>query len=451
MRVYNDAEGLEHIYYIHEDNLGSIQAITDESRNVVSRYYYTPWGGRELLAGRNITDRGYTFHEYLEPFGLINMNGRVYDPVLARFLSPDPYVQAPDYTQGFNRYAYCYNNPFKYTDPSGELQIGPFYISLNVGWGYGSGFYFGISAGVGIEGGAYAGISIGYNTSGSFSFSASAGIAGFYVSGGYDTKGGWNASAGWSAPLPSFGIVSFNTNMLGVSGSYSQNGGWSYNHMGVQINKSGMSFSPSVGVSTVLYGVEYSAVNIALGYEETGEQFKNNEELHAQINAEIGDVETIQNDLNTTIVLATHYGVNGLFGSKGYYLKSNDGMLYGQGGRVGGTTKHVWGLITGNHSKIFISPGVKGISENGKNVLQSTVVHEMIHAYHINMFHNGKMTGKQYTQYSEAVAYSYSLAYYKLHGMPYFTMKAGEQLNSMNVRAYPKSIDYTPLSKYKIW
>ena len=121
-------------------------------------------------------------------------------------------------------------------------------LSLNLGWGYGSGFYFGISAGVGLEGGAYAGISIGYNTSGSFSFSASAGIAGFYVSGGYDTKGGWNAGAGWSAPLPSFGIVSFNTNMLGVSGSYSQNGGWSYNHMGVQINKSGMSFSPSVGV-----------------------------------------------------------------------------------------------------------------------------------------------------------------------------------------------------------
>lgn len=68
----------------------------------------------------NITDRGYTFHEHLEPFGLINMNGRVYDPVLARFLSPDPYVQAPDYTQNFNRYSYCYNNPFKYTDPSGE-------------------------------------------------------------------------------------------------------------------------------------------------------------------------------------------------------------------------------------------------------------------------------------------------------------------------------------------
>ena len=47
-------------------------------------------------------------------------NGRIYDPVLARFLSPDPYVQAPDFTQSFNRYAYGWNNPFKYTDPSGN-------------------------------------------------------------------------------------------------------------------------------------------------------------------------------------------------------------------------------------------------------------------------------------------------------------------------------------------
>ena len=109
------------LYYVHTDNLGSIQAITDENKNIVSSYYYTPWGGRVLLSGANITDRGYTFHEHLEPFGLINMNGRVCDPVLARFLSPDNYVQAPDFTQSFNRYAYCLNNPFKYTDPSGEI------------------------------------------------------------------------------------------------------------------------------------------------------------------------------------------------------------------------------------------------------------------------------------------------------------------------------------------
>ena len=44
-----------------------------------------------------------------------------YDPALGRFLSPDPYVQAPDFSQNFNRYAYCLNNPLKYTDEDGEV------------------------------------------------------------------------------------------------------------------------------------------------------------------------------------------------------------------------------------------------------------------------------------------------------------------------------------------
>lgn len=48
------------------------------------------------------------------------MNGRMYDPIVGRFLSPDPYVQAPTNLQNFNRYSYCLNNPLKYTDPSGE-------------------------------------------------------------------------------------------------------------------------------------------------------------------------------------------------------------------------------------------------------------------------------------------------------------------------------------------
>ena len=48
------------------------------------------------------------------------MNGRLYDPILGRFLSPDNYVQMPDFSQSFNRYSYCLNNPLKYTDPDGE-------------------------------------------------------------------------------------------------------------------------------------------------------------------------------------------------------------------------------------------------------------------------------------------------------------------------------------------
>jgi hypothetical protein len=48
------------------------------------------------------------------------MNARLYDPVIGRFLSPDPFIQSSDFTQNFNRYSYALNNPLKYTDPSGE-------------------------------------------------------------------------------------------------------------------------------------------------------------------------------------------------------------------------------------------------------------------------------------------------------------------------------------------
>ena len=47
--------------------------------------------------------------------------GRMYDPYTSMFLSPDNYIQAPDNSQSFNRYAYCLNNPLKYTDPDGEF------------------------------------------------------------------------------------------------------------------------------------------------------------------------------------------------------------------------------------------------------------------------------------------------------------------------------------------
>ena len=49
------------------------------------------------------------------------MNGRVYDPLLGMFLSPDNHVQMPDFTQNFNRYTYALNNPLIYTDPTGEF------------------------------------------------------------------------------------------------------------------------------------------------------------------------------------------------------------------------------------------------------------------------------------------------------------------------------------------
>ena len=70
------------------------------------------------------TRRGFTGHEHLDNVGLIHMNGRVYDPVLGRMLSADPFVQFPADTQSFNRYAYVHNNPLSFTDPSGFGLLG---------------------------------------------------------------------------------------------------------------------------------------------------------------------------------------------------------------------------------------------------------------------------------------------------------------------------------------
>ena len=85
-------------------------------RNPATQAAYTP-GSEPVL----FLARGYTGHEHHYWFGLINMNARLYDPALGRFLSPDPYVQMPDFTQNFNRYSYCLNNPLVYIDQDGEF------------------------------------------------------------------------------------------------------------------------------------------------------------------------------------------------------------------------------------------------------------------------------------------------------------------------------------------
>lgn len=118
-------------YNIGRDYLGNITHIATLNGTLVAEYSYDPWGRLrdpetlEIYAAGEEPElflgRGFTGHEHLTWFGLINMNARLYDPLLGRFLSPDPYVQAPDFTQNFNRYSYALNNPLKFTDDSGEF------------------------------------------------------------------------------------------------------------------------------------------------------------------------------------------------------------------------------------------------------------------------------------------------------------------------------------------
>jgi RHS repeat-associated protein len=108
-------------YLAFTDNIGSILSVVDENGTKVFDASYDAWGRQTVTLNTIGLHRGYTGHEMLNEFGIINMNGRLYDPVIGRFFSPDNYVQMPDNSQNFNRYSYCLNNPLKYTDPSGEI------------------------------------------------------------------------------------------------------------------------------------------------------------------------------------------------------------------------------------------------------------------------------------------------------------------------------------------
>ena len=120
-------DGEETINYINKDNLESWSIITDKDGMLLEKLSFDAWGNLrdphkwdEDFDGELMFDRGFTGHEHLCSFGLINMNGRLYDPLLSMMLSPDNNVQMPHSSQNFNRYSYCLNNPLKYYDPTGE-------------------------------------------------------------------------------------------------------------------------------------------------------------------------------------------------------------------------------------------------------------------------------------------------------------------------------------------
>ena len=133
--------------YLHRDHLGSVEAVTDAGGASLLVQAYDPFGERrksdwtgmlsaserQTLADNQPlqTSRGYTGHEHLDRTGFIHMNGRLYDPQLGRFLSPDPIVAAPGSSQSWNSYSYVSNSPLSFVDPGGQFQAG---IGCNVGY-----------------------------------------------------------------------------------------------------------------------------------------------------------------------------------------------------------------------------------------------------------------------------------------------------------------------------
>ncbi len=159
------------LLYALTDHLGSPVLLTNAAQQIQEEYSFDSWGRRRnpvdwtyTVAAPTILNRGFTFHEHIDEFKLINMNGRIYDPVLGRFMQPDNQVQDPGFLQTFNKYAYVFNNPLSYTDPSGWAGSPAQNVYDAPGWG--TSYIFSTYGGPGITGGGYGG------TGGSGSYNA---------------------------------------------------------------------------------------------------------------------------------------------------------------------------------------------------------------------------------------------------------------------------------------
>jgi RHS repeat-associated protein len=118
-------------YYLTTDHLGSGDLVLDSAGGVLARESFGPFGERrgsnwqgtpsagDKVVFGDVTRRGFTGHEMLDAVGLVNMNGRVYDPRIGRFLSADPVIQTLGLSQALNPYSYVMNSPLSLIDPSG--------------------------------------------------------------------------------------------------------------------------------------------------------------------------------------------------------------------------------------------------------------------------------------------------------------------------------------------
>ena len=127
----------KYVDYIHKDHLGSVEGVTGAAGARTRTLAHDPFGSRRkadwtaaltdaevsaLAGSSDPRTRGHTGHEHLDRTGFIHRGGRVYDPALGRFLSPDPLVGNRGSAQSWNGYSYVSNSPMSFVDPSGLSQ-----------------------------------------------------------------------------------------------------------------------------------------------------------------------------------------------------------------------------------------------------------------------------------------------------------------------------------------
>ena len=218
--------------YVHQDHLGSLDAITRADGTLKADVSFDAFGVRrnavawpalglvpsaDLELITDTTDRGFTNHEMLDDVGVIHMNGRIYDGRLGRFMQADSQIQEPNNSQSLNRYSYVINNPLSYTDPTGYNFLKKYWraivaiVATYITAGYASGWA--ISWGMGTAATATTAATL--TTAGAITAGAIAGAVGGFVAGALQSgslngalKGAFSgAIAGAAGGYANFGSV----------------------------------------------------------------------------------------------------------------------------------------------------------------------------------------------------------------------------------------------------
>ncbi len=408
MHISDDA-GRDEMKYVLTDYLGTIYALVDDgaqSTDDALYYSFNAWGERRELQAYDgslaaplfsdpadyITSRGYTGHEHIDAFELINMNGRAYDPVVGAFLSPDPYVQAPDMPQNLNRYAYCLNNPLKYTDPSGE-----FFIEAMMIGAFTNIFFQGVTGnlhnlgdalfagGIGALSGA-AGFGAGQmvaGVAGNIGFAAGAvtgasgGFAGGFVGGAANA---WANGAGFLDGLTQ-GFIggAIGAGIGGLSGGIAG---------GIRARNHGGNFFTGEGAIFK----SYADPNLSPENVKVGESMKYSTDYASDIAKKTyGELEYVKKLAVNEIPVGKNVGET-LTLKNGCIIDSNGDM-------VNGLTRY----MGGGNSEVYLGKS----AFTSKMQLKLTIGHEYIHATHNYMYSIGKIKninakygGLRMTEYS---------------------------------------------------
>lgn len=435
------------MYYVHPDHLGSWTTVTSWNGNVVQDVWFDPWGTAYDLttltdphpeADSLLFDRGFTGHEHLLGFGLINMNGRVYDPLTSSFLSVDNYVQDPSYTQNFNRYAYCMNNPLKYTDPDGEwvqLVIGALVggivnLATNIKniKTFGEGLaYFGIGAAAGVVGALTGGAAAGAMKLGGFVSGAVSGAAGGASSGMIAGSGNaWMQGANFGQGL--------------LAGAISAGFGAGTGALFGGLTRGFIDYRKGYGFwdGTKIINHEIGSVPLQEIYPNENfnyDDYQNFEDCSNfadhKLNVRTQQTYGIEKgDLGIDILTTKPQNFVGR--SKGYTLMTDGTYMTSDGkGSFGYTFE-----TTAGHTEVHISP--YAATHKNTAIFQATVGHELTHGYHYYVNLPVTLNGP-----SENAALLYSAKIYNYYGMT-----AAFEATQKIIQTMPYSSLYTVPNSY---